>query len=80
MGKIEMHSCKRLVRAGRIGIGLMLLGILTGCGGYGYYGYGEPGWYGPDYDDYDYGPGFYGDVWGADAYVFRHHDHGRFDA
>ena len=74
-----MNKGNNLGRRWRLGIALLLLGVLTGCGG-GYYGadYGGPDWYGPDYDDY-YGPGFYGGYWGPDGYVFGHHHHGGFD-
>ena len=65
---------KTLVRSGKLGIGLVLLGILTGCAG-GYYAAG-PDWYGPDYGYY--GPGFVGGYWGPDGYVFGHHEHGVF--
>ncbi len=58
-------------RAWRLGAGLLVLAVLAGCGGVGV------GYYGPDYDAY-YGPGFYGDGWGPDAYVFGH-GHGRWD-
>lgn len=71
-----MNRNKRLGRTWRLGIGLVLVGILTGCAGAGYYGYDGPGWYGPDYGDY--GLDYYGGFWGPDGYVFRHHDHGIF--
>ena len=59
-------------------MGLLLLGMLTGCGA-GYYGpdYSGQDWYGPG-DDY-YGADFYGGYWGPDGYVFGHHRHGGLD-
>ena len=65
---------KSLARTWRLGTGLVLLGILTGCAG-GYVDVG-PDWYGPDYGYY--GGDYIGGYWGPDGYVFRHHDHGVF--
>lgn len=74
-----MQKGEILRRRWMLGMSLVFLGILTGCSGPDYYYGGEgPAWYGPDYDDY-YGPGYYGDVWGPDVYVFGHHHHGGFD-
>jgi hypothetical protein len=72
-----MKMCKKFGRIWKLGLGLMLMGILTGCVGEGYYGDG----YGPAYDDY-YGPDIYGDYggyWGPGGYVFGHHHHGGLD-
>src|SRR5664279_156995 len=69
---------KRLGGAGRLCIGLLIIGALAGCETYGDYDYGGPGWYGSDCYDYG-GPYYYGGVWGPDVYVFGHHDHGGHD-
>lgn len=69
---------KKSGRIWKLGISVMLLGILTGCGVGGYYGNGYGGL---GYDDY-YGAdlsGDYGGYWGPDGYVFGHHLHGGLD-
>ena len=74
-----MKIVRRLFQKPALWVGLVLLGLFSGCAGGVYYG---PDGYGPYYDDYygdDYEPGIYGGVWGPDIYAFGYHHHGNFD-
>ena len=77
-----MKKWKRLICAWTLWMELLILGMLTGCAGGAFYGLSGPDWYGPEYDDFYgdyYYPGYYGSVWGPDAFAFGRHLHGGFD-
>ncbi len=90
--RLIMQVLKKLARAWKLWIPLLMLGGLTGCvgyyqepAGYGYDGYYSPyyySYYGPGYYDY-YGPRFYGYYGGHYRHDFPHHRefrHGGFEA
>lgn len=75
-----MRILKSLGRKSASWIGLLIVGILTGCGGgYGYYGEAGATYYAPGsyYED----PAYYGGFWGAGVYGYPRgrvdHDWGR---
>ncbi len=88
-----MKFLKTLARQWKLGLGLLILGTVTGCAGVGYYGYGDYGgpyygYYGAYGPYYDYDPGFgpyydyygpyYGGVYGHGYYGHGFYHHGGF--